>query len=55
MNTQVPVAPLLQGADWYEFSTRDYVGWESASNPFMNPTPGSPYLEETVLHLKPAS
>lgn len=55
MNTQVPVAPLLQGADWYEFSTKDYVGWESASNPFMNPTPGSPYLEETVLHLKPAS
>jgi peptide/nickel transport system substrate-binding protein len=55
MNTEVPVAPLLQGADWYEFSTKDYVGWESASNPFMNPTPGSPYLEETVLHLTPAS
>jgi peptide/nickel transport system substrate-binding protein len=55
MNTQVPVAPLLQGADWYEFSTKNYVGWESASNPFMNPTPGSPYLEETVLHLTPAS
>ncbi|MGO9503330.1 MAG: ABC transporter substrate-binding protein [Streptosporangiaceae bacterium] len=55
INTQVPVAPLLSGADWYEYSTKDYVGWESASNPFMNPTPGSPYLEETVLHLKPAS
>ncbi len=25
--TQVPVAPLLQGASWAEFSTRDYTGW----------------------------
>jgi peptide/nickel transport system substrate-binding protein len=55
MNAQVPVAPLLAGADWYEFSTRNYTGWESATNPFMNPTPGSPYLEETILHLKPVS
>jgi peptide/nickel transport system substrate-binding protein len=55
MDTQVPVAPLLYGADWYEYSTRDYVGWPSASNPFMNPSPNSPYIEETVLHLRPAS
>jgi len=55
MDTQVPVAPLLTGAAWYEYSTRNYVGWPSASNPFMNPTPNSPYIEEIVLHLKPAS
>jgi peptide/nickel transport system substrate-binding protein len=55
MTTQVPVAPLLAGADWYEYSTRDYVGWPSASNPYMNPTTNSPYLEETILHLTPAS
>jgi peptide/nickel transport system substrate-binding protein len=55
MNTQVPVAPLLYGAAWWEFSTRDYTGWPSSSNPYMNPTTNSPYLEETILHLKPAS
>jgi peptide/nickel transport system substrate-binding protein len=55
MNSQVPVAPLLYGADWYEYSTRDYVGWPSASSPYMNPSTNSPYIEETVLHLKPAS
>jgi hypothetical protein len=33
------VAPLLTGADWYEFSTKNYTGWPSADNPFMNPTP----------------
>jgi len=55
MTTQVPVAPLLYGAAWWEFSTRDYTGFPSSSNPFINPTTNSPYLEETVLHLKPAS
>ncbi len=55
MTSQVPVAPLLAGADWYEYSTRDYVGWPSASDPFMNPSTNSPYLEETVLHLRPAA
>jgi peptide/nickel transport system substrate-binding protein len=53
MSTQVPVAPLLYGAAWWEFSTRDYTGWPSSSNPFMNPTVNSPYLEETILHLTP--
>ena len=55
MSTQVPVAPLLYGAAWWEFSTRDYTGWPSSSNPIMNPSVNSPYLEETVLHLKPVS
>jgi peptide/nickel transport system substrate-binding protein len=55
MTTQVPVAPLLYGAGWWEFSTRDYTGFPSASNPFMNPSLNSPYLEETILHLKPVS
>ena len=55
MDTQVPVAPLLTGAAWYEYSTRNYTGWPSASNAFMNPTPNSPYIEEIVLHLKPKS
>jgi peptide/nickel transport system substrate-binding protein len=55
MNTQVPVAPLLYGAAWWQYSTRDYTGFPSASNPFMNPSVNSPYLEETVLHLKPVS
>jgi peptide/nickel transport system substrate-binding protein len=55
MTTQVPVAPLLYGAAWYEYSTRDYTGFPSASNPYMNPSLNSPYLEETILHLKPVS
>jgi peptide/nickel transport system substrate-binding protein len=55
MDSQVPVVPLLYGAAWWEFSTRNYTGWPSSGNPFMNPTTNSPYLEETILHLTPAS
>jgi peptide/nickel transport system substrate-binding protein len=55
MSTQVPVAPLLYGGAWSETSTRNYTGWPTPSNPYMSPQPTSPYLEYTVLHLKPAS
>jgi peptide/nickel transport system substrate-binding protein len=55
MTNDVPVAPLLYGAAWFEYSTRDYTGFPSSSNPFMNPTTNSPYLEETILHLTPVS
>jgi ABC-type transport system substrate-binding protein len=54
MNTQTPVAPLLYGAAWWQYSTRNYKGWPSSGNPYMNPSTNSPYLEETILHLQPA-
>jgi len=55
VSTQVPVAPLLYGAAWAEFSTRNYTGWPTPSNPYMTPVPNQPYLEYTVLHLKPVA
>jgi peptide/nickel transport system substrate-binding protein len=55
MATQVPVVPLLYGGAWAEYSTRNYTGWPTASNPYMAPVPNTPYLEYTVLHLKPKS
>lgn len=55
MSAQVPVAPLLYGGAWSETSTRNYTGWPTPANPYMSPQPTSPYLEYTVLHLKPAA
>jgi peptide/nickel transport system substrate-binding protein len=55
MSTQVPVAPLLYGGAWSETSTRNYTGWPTPANPYMSPQPTSPYIEYTVLHLKPAA
>jgi peptide/nickel transport system substrate-binding protein len=53
--TQVPVAPLLLGASWAEVSTRDYTGWPSSSNAYMDPGPNIPEILYTVQQLKPAS
>jgi peptide/nickel transport system substrate-binding protein len=55
LSSQVPVAPILYGAAWAEFSTRNYTGWPSPGNAYMDPGPNSPYLEYTVLRLTPAS
>jgi peptide/nickel transport system substrate-binding protein len=54
-STQVPVAPLLAGAAWAEFSTRNYTGWPTASNPYMDPGPNFPEILYTVQQLKPTS
>lgn len=55
MSAQVPMAPLLYGAAWSEISTRSYTGWPTSSDAYMTPVPNSPYLEQVVLHLKPAA
>jgi peptide/nickel transport system substrate-binding protein len=41
----VPVVPLLNGGAWAEVSTRNYTGWPSAADPYMNPVPNTPYIE----------
>ncbi len=53
--TQAPVIPLLYGAAWYEYSSKDYTGWPTQSNQYNDPVPNSPYMEYTLLHLTPAS
>jgi peptide/nickel transport system substrate-binding protein len=55
MSTQVPVAPLLLGASWAEFSSRNYTGWPSQTSPYMDPGPNIPEVLYTVLQLKPTS
>jgi peptide/nickel transport system substrate-binding protein len=55
MSTQVPVIPLLYGASWAEFSTKNYTGWPSQANPYSDPGPNPTEIEYVVLHLRPAS
>jgi peptide/nickel transport system substrate-binding protein len=54
-STQVPVAPLLQGASWAEFSSRDYTGWPTSSNAYMDPGPNIPEMLVVIQQLKPVS
>jgi len=53
--TELPVIPLLYGANWAQFNTTRFTGFPSASNPYTLPAPASPYSEYTVLQLKPVS
>ena len=55
VSTQAPVIPLLYGAAWYKYSTKDYTGWPTESNQYIDPVPNAPYIEYTLLHLTPAS
>jgi peptide/nickel transport system substrate-binding protein len=54
MTTQVPVAPLLYGADWNVYSTSHFTGWVTAANPYMDPSPNDPGLPVILMHLKTA-
>ncbi|MCY0879615.1 MAG: ABC transporter substrate-binding protein [Firmicutes bacterium] len=56
MVDDLPFIPLLDGALWYEYSSQNYVGWPTASNPYVTPAPYSwPAPEIVVMHLKPRS
>jgi peptide/nickel transport system substrate-binding protein len=55
VSEQAPVIPLLYGAAWDEYSTKKFTGWPTPENPYMNPTPNSPFMEYTVLQLQPVS
>jgi peptide/nickel transport system substrate-binding protein len=55
MTSQVPVAPLLLGASWAEFSTRNYTGWPTPANPYMDPGPNIPEILYTITQLRPVS
>ncbi len=52
ISTDVPEAPLLYGADWNVFSSKDYTGWPDAKNPYMDPSPSSPELPYILMQLK---
>jgi len=56
LSTQVPEAPLLYGAAWAEYSTKNYVGWPTQANAYSDPGPtNNQDVEFVVLHLTPAS
>jgi len=54
LTTQVPVAPLLYGADWNIYSTAHFTGWVTAANPYADPSPSDPELPLILMHLKTA-
>jgi peptide/nickel transport system substrate-binding protein len=56
MLTDVPVIPIVESVDWYEYNTGDFTGWPTQSNPYSQPGPAqNPDFGWTLLHLAPKS
>jgi len=55
LSTQVPMVPLLYGADWNVYSSAKYTGWPNQSHPYMNPSPSDPQMPYILMQLKPVS
>jgi peptide/nickel transport system substrate-binding protein len=55
MVTQMPMVPTGAAGAGGEYSTKHWVGWPSASNPYGPAQPTQPNALDIVLHLTPAS
>lgn len=54
MIDQVPLIPVTEGVDWYQYDTTDFSGWPTQSNPYAQPSPYQfPDLEVVLTHLVP--
>ena len=53
--TSVGMISNILGMKRAENSTRDYTGWPSASNAYMDPGPNIPEVLYTITQLKPVS
>jgi peptide/nickel transport system substrate-binding protein len=49
-----PFIPLWTGADYDEYSTKNFTGWPDANNPYSSGSPNTgPDYEQVILHLQP--
>jgi peptide/nickel transport system substrate-binding protein len=54
MLKDVPVIPVTESVDWYEYNTSHFTGWPTPGNPYAQPGPAlSPDFGIVLLHLKP--
>lgn len=56
MSEQVPVAPIMYAAGWYEYNTKKgYTGWVDKDHQFMDPSPNPANVAYVILHLIPGA
>ncbi len=49
-----PYIPLWTGADYDEYSTKNFTGWPDANNAYSSGSPNTgPDYEQVILHLRP--
>jgi peptide/nickel transport system substrate-binding protein len=54
MLNDVPIIPVVEAVDWYQYDTGSFSGWPTSSNPYAQPSAYSyPDNEQVLLHLSP--
>ena len=53
----LPLIPLVYSADWYTYSTKNFVGWPTPNNYYAIGGPGYTYPDflKVMVSIKPAS
>lgn len=56
MVEDIPIIPMTEGVDWYQYDTSHFSGWPTQSDPYAQPSPYLfPDLGMVVTRLKPLS
>ncbi|HXO23397.1 MAG TPA: ABC transporter substrate-binding protein, partial [Streptosporangiaceae bacterium] len=54
MVTQVPIIPVTEAVDWYQYDTGAFTGWPTPGDPYAQPSAYAfPDNEQVLLHLAP--
>ncbi len=54
MLKEVPVIPVTESVDWYQYSTANFTGWVTQANPYAQPAPYNyPDWGQMLLHIAP--
>ncbi len=54
MLTDLPVIPVVESVDWFEYNTGDFSGWSTQSDPYAQPGPAiTPDFGWVLMHLAP--
>jgi peptide/nickel transport system substrate-binding protein len=56
MVRDIPIIPVTEGVDWYQYNTKSLTGWVTPQNPYAQPAAYiTPDWGVLLLHLKPKS
>ena len=54
MLNDVPIIPVIEAVDWYQYDTGTFSGWPTPGNPYAQPSPYAyPDNEQVLLRLAP--
>ncbi len=54
MVDEIPIIPVTEGVDWYQYDTSGFTNWPTQTNPYAQPSPyQAPDLEVVLEHLHP--